>query len=148
MKWLRYKLRKWLGLASLEFRFQAHFDNHGIKVAAAKLKALYGKVPADLEAAVQEAVDKPIERFRYYSDGDSHPYADLNSGIVDAVTETVAPLLAERDKRIKKLEELVNEVSDTLAPLQISHRHLYPWDWLNKARAYFGRPPVEESPDE
>lgn len=27
MEWLRYKLRKWLGLASLEWRFQAHMDN-------------------------------------------------------------------------------------------------------------------------
>lgn len=122
---------------------------------AAKLDELF-PVPESLEAAVREVSERFWQLFSqnlrraFSEDATAIP---LDSEAIDDFTElmceAVAPLLAEKDEQdeqITKLESLINEVSETLAPLQISHRHLYPWGWLNKARAYFGKPPVEESP--
>ena len=76
-------------------------EMHGqyIFVVTATLKELdaFPEVPADLEAAVRESVDKLYL-------GEPSLALEVKNLITAPILSAVAPLLAERDKRIKSLE--------------------------------------------
>lgn len=59
--------------------------------------------------------------------------------LVDFAKE-VCLLLAERDEAVR----LLREVWETIAPLQISHKHLFPMDLLKEHQQFFARDDIKK----
>ena len=81
-----------------------------VNEALAKLKELYGGVPADLEAAVRKAWKSIDDRGQL--DINYNQASDFDPVVVNRITAAVATLLVKRDKRIKELEKELATIKD------------------------------------